>query len=75
MHVLYVVLAMLSSTATTAPKAEAAACYAYTACAWGGTISCQTYGDGCTFFTVPYRTVTCRGFDVYGRWVNLFFHC
>ena len=39
------------------------------------TIACETYGASCTWWTVPYQSVQCTGFDFFGRWVNLFYRC
>lgn len=75
MRILFIALATLFATAVMPGKAKAASCYAYTRCYWGGTVSCQTYGDACTWYTNPGQNVSCTGLDALGRWVNLFFSC
>jgi hypothetical protein len=50
-------------------------CYAWTTCWNGATIACQTYGQGCTWWTNPGYSVQCTGFDYWGRWVNVFYRC
>ncbi|MBC7385845.1 MAG: hypothetical protein H7301_06755 [Cryobacterium sp.] len=54
-------------------------CTSVTACysPYGGhyVIQCQTFGQGCQFWTVPGYSVQCTGFDYYGRWVNLAYRC
>jgi hypothetical protein len=59
-------------------KAEANYCFSQTVCPWGGMIQCETVGGpfaACGFYTVPGWSVQCIGYDAWGRWVNLFFHC
>ncbi len=50
-------------------------CSAYTQCRFGGFASCQTWGQGCTWFVQPYMYVQCTGFNHFGQWVNMVSRC
>ena len=63
------------ASADASPEAAANVCQAYTACWWGGTISCVTYGDACTWWVRPGVDVRCTGLNAAGVWVDLYFHC
>lgn len=59
---------------------SSAGCYAYTACPFGGTISCQVYGysyagyasgSKCMWHVIPGRQVQCRGYtQSFDHWGN-----
>lgn len=38
-------------------------------------ISCRTYGAGCTWWVSPNQAVQCTGYDFYGNWVTFAFTC
>ncbi|MBI3542236.1 MAG: hypothetical protein HY075_03040 [Deltaproteobacteria bacterium] len=75
MRTFLVAAAMFVGSLAFTSNSQANGCYAYTACARSAPIACQTYGDACTWNTIPWLSVQCVGFDVYGRWVNLYFRC
>ncbi|WP_127718352.1 hypothetical protein [Halobacteriovorax sp. HLS] len=52
-----------------------AGCYAYTRCWNGRMIQCQTYGNGCTFYSQPGQYVQCTGYNSWGQWVNTYATC
>lgn len=57
-----------------------AKCVAYTQCFNGRVIACEVYanphlGQSCSWRTIPYREVSCSGWDLFGNWVVLFDHC
>ena len=52
-----------------------ASCFAYTSCPYGGAISCETWGYGCSWWTVPGSSVQCTGHDFYGRWLTFYYRC
>lgn len=64
-----------ASEGTDAAASAVNTCHAYTACWWGGTISCTTYGDACTWWVNPGVDVRCTGLDGRGLWVDVYFHC
>lgn len=51
-----------------------AVCYGTTRCANGFVATCETYGQGCTWF-VTNNGVACTGFNQYGQWVRVFGRC
>jgi hypothetical protein len=50
-------------------------CQASTPCRFGGFVSCQTWGAGCTWFVQPYMYVQCTGYNQFGYWVNAVGRC
>ena len=55
-------------------------CWARTPCPNGLTIQCTVYanpylGQACSWSTVPFQSVECRGWDAFGRWLVLFNNC
>jgi hypothetical protein len=59
---------------------QASNCYAYTDCVdyWGnyrGTISCTSYGSGCTFRVFRNSHVSCTGFNSWGNWATWTVSC
>lgn len=76
------VLALVSTSFTIsaiAAEEQYAVCAASTTCfsryQMPYTIACETYGASCQWWTNPYQSVQCTGFDFYGRWVSLYFVC
>jgi hypothetical protein len=51
------------------------ACYAYTYCSNGRLIQCQTWGQGCTFYSQQGVYVACTGRNQWGQWVNTQARC
>ena len=77
-------LALASSAAFAADQgadeaADQVVCRAVTTCVSPYhppyTISCETFGASCTWWTVPYQSVQCSGVDFFGRWVNFYYRC
>jgi hypothetical protein len=71
-------VALLSVNAVHAEESQVS-CSAVTTCVSPFrapySIACQTYGQGCQWWTIPGVSVQCTGFDVYGRWANFVFRC
>lgn len=64
--------------------AEAATCSAFTQCGWYDnygffhathSVSCLTYGQGCTWKSVFNNFVECTGYNAAGQWVHFYFSC
>lgn len=52
----------------------ASACYAETACPYGGKVWCRAAGDGCYWHVEPGRFVSCTGI-INGWWQTVSFKC
>jgi hypothetical protein len=50
-------------------------CQAHTYCYNGQVITCEAWGQGCSWYVQPGQYVTCTGFDRFGYWGNFYAYC